>query len=62
MHCNCKEANVPDDEDYAGPGVGFGKTYEMNLEIIKMSLEIMKQLNYPVLLGTSRKSVVWTDT
>lgn len=39
------------------PGVGFGKTYEMNLEIIN-HLEIMKQLNYPVLLGTSRKSVI----
>lgn len=39
------------------PGVGFGKTYEMNLEIID-KLEIMKELGYPVLLGTSRKSVI----
>ena len=39
------------------PGVGFGKTYEMNLEIID-KLEIMQKLNYPILLGTSRKSVI----
>lgn len=39
------------------PGVGFGKTYEMNLEIIAR-LEILKELGFPVLLGTSRKSVI----
>ena len=52
-----KKANVPDDKIMLDPGVGFGKTYEMNLEIIN-HLEIMKQLNYPILLGTSRKSVI----
>ena len=49
-----KEANIADDKIILDPGVGFGKTYEMNLEIIN-HLEIMKQLNYPILLGTSRK-------
>ena len=39
------------------PGVGFGKTYEMNLEIIHR-LELMHELGYPILLGTSRKSVI----
>lgn len=39
------------------PGVGFGKTYEMNLEIIR-HLEILHELELPVLLGTSRKSVI----
>lgn len=52
-----KKANVPDDKIILDPGVGFGKTYEMNLEIIN-HLEIMKQLNHPILLGTSRKSVI----
>ena len=33
------------------------RTYEMNLEIIG-HLEIMHELNYPILLGTSRKSVI----
>ncbi|MBR6400866.1 MAG: dihydropteroate synthase [Firmicutes bacterium] len=39
------------------PGVGFGKTYEQNLEIIN-KLERLNALGYPVLLGTSRKSVI----
>lgn len=39
------------------PGVGFGKTYEQNLEVIHRIGEL-KTLGYPVLLGTSRKSVI----
>lgn len=39
------------------PGVGFAKNYEQNLEIINR-LEELHKLNCPVLLGTSRKSVI----
>ena len=39
------------------PGVGFGKTYEQNLKAIE-TLDLLCNLSYPVLLGTSRKSVV----
>ena len=39
------------------PGVGFGKTYENNLEIIGR-LEVLHTFGLPVLLGTSRKSVI----
>lgn len=39
------------------PGVGFAKSYEQNLEIIN-KLEALDVLGYPVLLGTSRKSVI----
>ena len=52
-----KKAKVSEEKIILDPGVGFGKTYEMNLEIIN-HLEIMKQLGYPILLGTSRKSVI----
>ena len=52
-----KKANIADDKIILDPGVGFGKTYEMNLEIIG-HLEIMHELNYPILLGTSRKPVI----
>ena len=52
-----KEAGIEDDKIILDPGVGFGKTYEMNLEIINR-MEIMDELGYPVLLGTSRKSVI----
>lgn len=39
------------------PGVGFGKTYEHNLEIINR-LEVLHTFGLPILLGTSRKSVI----
>lgn len=52
-----KNAGVRDDKIILDPGVGFGKTYEMNLEVIK-EVGRLKELGYPVLLGTSRKSVI----
>lgn len=39
------------------PGVGFGKTVEQNLEIVRRLAEL-KSLGRPVLLGTSRKSFI----
>lgn len=52
-----KNAGISDDKIMLDPGVGFAKTYEMNLEIIR-EVEILKELGYPILLGTSRKSVI----
>lgn len=39
------------------PGIGFGKTYEMNLQIMN-HLEILKVFELPILLGASRKSMI----
>ena len=39
------------------PGVGFGKTVEQNLEIVRRLVEL-KVLKRPILLGTSRKSFI----
>jgi dihydropteroate synthase len=39
------------------PGIGFGKTTEQNLEVLA-KLSELKALGLPVLLGTSRKSVI----
>ncbi len=39
------------------PGVGFGKTYEQNLETIA-NINRLKALGCPILLGASRKSVI----
>lgn len=39
-------------------GVGFAKSYENNLEAIDRVDEFRERLGYPVLLGTSRKSVI----
>ena len=51
------DAGVSKDKICIDPGVGFGKTYEQNLLVIK-NLEKFNSLGYPVLLGTSRKSVI----
>lgn len=39
------------------PGIGFGKTLEGNLEVLRRLSEL-KSLGRPILLGTSRKSVI----
>lgn len=52
-----KEAGIADDKIILDPGVGFGKTYEMNLEITN-HVDILHTLGFPVLLGTSRKSMI----
>lgn len=51
------EAGIAREKIILDPGVGFGKTYEMNLEIIDR-LNILHELDLPILLGTSRKSVI----
>ena len=50
-------AGVQDSQIILDPGVGFGKDYEQNLLAIQ-HVEQLKKLGYPVLLGTSRKSVI----
>lgn len=50
-------AGIKKEKIILDPGVGFGKTYEMNLEIIK-ELKYLRELGYPLLLGTSRKGVI----
>ena len=52
-----KQAGIAEDKIMLDPGVGFGKTYENNLEVID-KLEELEELGYPLLLGTSRKSVI----
>ena len=52
-----EKAGIADDKIILDPGVGFGKTYENNLEIINR-LEELHMFGYPILLGTSRKSVI----
>lgn len=52
-----REAGVGDDRIILDPGVGFGKTYEMNLEAIH-HVDVLHRLGFPILLGTSRKSVI----
>ena len=51
------QAGIKDSQIILDPGVGFGKNFEQNLLIIKQ-VDKLRELGYPVLLGTSRKSVI----
>ena len=52
-----KNAGISEEKIILDPGVGFAKNYEQNLIAIR-ELEKIVELGYPVLLGTSRKSVI----
>lgn len=52
-----KNAGIADDKIMLDPGIGFAKSYEQNLTMIK-NISRLHELGYPVLLGTSRKSVI----
>ena len=45
---------ISEEKVIVDPGIGFGKTFEHNLEIINR-LGILQELGYPILIGTSRK-------
>jgi len=51
------KAGIAPDKILIDPGVGFGKTYEQNLQIIN-NVESLKVLGCPIFLATSRKSVI----
>jgi len=52
-----KAAGIPDERIFIDPGIGFGKTTEHNLELLKRQEELLS-LGYPILLGVSRKSFI----
>ena len=51
------KAGVPEDRIIIDPGIGFGKTLEQNLELVNRLAEL-RELDKPILLGTSRKSII----
>lgn len=53
----CLEQGVEKENIILDPGIGFAKTYQQNLEVMRRLDEIVA-LGYPVLLGTSRKSFI----
>lgn len=52
-----EKAGIVRDKIMLDPGIGFAKTYEQNLLLLKQ-LEVLHSFGRPVLLGTSRKSVI----
>jgi dihydropteroate synthase len=51
-------AGVAADDVLVDPGIGFGKTLEHNLELLRRLREIADAVGRPVLLGTSRKGFI----
>ncbi len=52
-----ESAGIDPDHIAIDPGIGFGKTTEHNLELVR-NLSQFKRLNKPILLGASRKSFI----
>ncbi|EMT45317.1 dihydropteroate synthase [Anoxybacillus sp. ST4] len=52
-----KQAGVKDGQIIIDPGIGFAKTVEHNLQVMRR-LDELAVLRYPILLGTSRKSFI----
>ena len=50
-------ANVKREKIIVDPGVGFGKTPEQNLVVLRRLKEV-RSLGLPILMGTSRKSMI----
>ena len=48
-------AGIPEERICLDPGIGFGKTVEHNLELVRR-LDVLLALGRPVLVGYSRKS------
>ena len=52
-----RDAGVPQGNIVLDPGIGFGKTPDHNLEVLRR-LKEFTSLGYPLLVGTSRKSTI----
>lgn len=50
-------AGIDLDKIVIDPGIGFAKDYAQNIEILK-NLDYLKQLGFPILIGTSNKSFI----
>jgi dihydropteroate synthase len=52
-----RRAGVPKSQIVLDPGIGFGKSWPQNFELLEQLPELAK-LGFPLLLGTSRKSFI----
>jgi len=51
------DAGVRPDKIIIDPGIGFGKTIEQNLFLLK-HIDMLRDLGFPILLGISRKGFI----
>lgn len=53
----CLQAGMAESRIICDPGIGFGKTLEHNLELLRATARLRKELAAPLLIGVSRKSM-----
>lgn len=53
----CLEAGIGGDSICIDPGIGFGKTHQHNVELLR-NQRAFTNLGYPLLIGVSRKGVI----
>lgn len=54
---NCLSCGIKKHNIILDPGIGFGKTLEHNLTLLR-SIKQLKSLGFPMLIGVSRKSMI----
>jgi dihydropteroate synthase len=55
---NAEQSGISGHRVAIDPGIGFGKTIDHNLELLKNLRELTEQTKYPVVVGPSRKSFI----
>jgi dihydropteroate synthase len=54
---HCQRGGIAVERIFIDPGIGFGKTLEHNLQLLR-ALDVFVETGYPVLIGVSRKSFI----
>jgi dihydropteroate synthase len=54
---NCLRLGITEENIILDPGIGFGKTLEHNLTLLR-NIKQLKSLGFPILIGVSRKSMI----
>lgn len=53
----CIEDGIPAERIWIDPGIGFGKTVDHNLALLRAT-NVLAEVGYPVVIGVSRKSFI----
>ena len=53
-----KKYNIPEEKIILDPGIGFGITADESFKLIH-NLAYLKKYGFPILLGASRKRIIW---
>ena len=53
-----REAGIPPERIVTDPGIGFGKTMEHNLALLRSTREFISRFHRPLLIGVSRKRLI----